>query len=277
MPKPVESEEEGRPPPLLGAGEALRAAENWPATASLDALAPGPGGFLILAPHPDDESIGCGGLIARCVAEGRPVRVVVLSDGGASHPNSPSFPRPRLAALRQEETRAAVAELGLDPARDLDFLELPDAALPSSGPAFDEALARLLRLAERSGHTAAVFTTWGHDPHTDHEAARAMGGALARALPSQPKLYAYPVWGWAFAHPIPGFPTPPEPVLPGPLRGVRLALGRHLSEKRKAVAAHRSQTTGMIADDPGGFRLPPEALALAFRPFELFVEEDPAA
>lgn len=268
-----EMERPGRP----GAGEALRAAEGWPATASLDAMATGPGGFLILAPHPDDESIGCGGLIAECVARGRPVRVVILSEGGASHPNSPSFPRPRLAALRQEETRAAVAELGLNPMRDLDFLGLPDAALPSCGPAFDAAVSHLLRLAERDGHPAAVFTTWGHDPHTDHKAARAMGGALARALPSRPKLYAYPVWGWAFAHPIPGFPTPSEPILSEPLRGVRLAVDRHLSDKRKAVAAHRSQTTGLIADDPGGFRLPPEALALAFRPFELFLEEDPAA
>ncbi|WP_343897882.1 PIG-L deacetylase family protein [Craurococcus roseus] len=274
----MEDGEEGRAPPFLGAGEALRAAEGWPAAASLDALASGPGGFLILSPHPDDESIGCGGLIAECVARGRPVRVVVLSDGGASHPNSPGFPRPRLAALREEETRAAVAELGLDPSRDLDFLGLPDAALPSNGPVFDAAVNHLLRLAERDGHpAAAVFTTWGHDPHTDHKAARAIGGALARALPSRPKLYTYPVWGWAFAHPIPGFPTPPEPLLSEPLRGVRLAMDRHLSEKRKAVAAHRSQTTGLIADDPGGFRLPPEALALAFRPFELFLEENPAA
>lgn len=277
MEEQAEGEGEMRRAGRFGAGEALRVAEGWPAAAFLDALAPGPGGFIVLAPHPDDESIGCGGLIAECVARRRPVRVAILSDGGASHPNSPSFPRPRLAALRQEETRAAVAELGLDPSRHLEFLGLPDAALPSSGPAFDAAVGHLLHLAGSGGHPAAVFTTWGHDPHTDHKAARAIGGALARALPSQPKLYAYPVWGWAFAYPIPGFPTPPEPVLSEPLRGVRLAVDRHLSEKRKAIAAHRSQTTGMIADDPGGFRLPPEALALAFRPFELFLEEDPAA
>jgi hypothetical protein len=62
-----------------------------------------------------------------------------------------------------------------------------------------------------------------------------------------------------------------------PLRGLRLDAKRHLPAKRRAVAAHRSQTTDLIADDPAGFRLPPEALALAFRPFELFLEEDPAA
>lgn len=261
----------------MRAGEALRAAETWPAASSLDALPVGPGAFLVLAPHPDDESLGCGGLIAESVARGRPVRVVVLSEGAASHPNSPSFPPPRLAALREEETRAAVAELGLDPERDLSFLGLPDAALPARGPAFDAAMAAVLRGAEAGPPPAAVFTTWGHDPHTDHKAARAIGGAVARALPSRPKLFAYPVWGWAFAHPIPGFPTPPEPDLPGPLRGVRLLVERHLPAKRRAVAAHRSQTTDLIGDDPTGFRLPPEALALAFLPFEVFLEEDPAA
>lgn len=261
----------------LRAGEALRAAEDWPAAASLDALSPGPGGFLVIAPHPDDESIGCGGLLAECAARGRPVRVEVLTDGTGSHPGSPSFPPPRLAALRREETRAAVAALGLDPDRDLAFLGLPDTAVPSRGAAFDAALADLLRLAERDEAPAAVFTTWGHDSHADHKAARALAGALARALPSRPKLFAYPVWGWAFAHPVPDFPLPPEPDLSEPLRGVRLSTQQHLAAKRRAVAAHRSQTTDLIADDPRGFRLPREALALWFRPFEVFLEEDPAA
>ena len=238
-------------------------------------MAPGPGGFLVLAPHPDDESLGCGGLIAEAVARGRPVRVVILSDGAASHPGSARFPPARLAALRQEETRAAVAELGLDPERDLHFLGLPDAALPSSGPDFDAAISRLSHLAQRDGCPNAVFTTWGHDPHRDHAAARAIGGALARALPSQPKLFAYPVWGWAFAHPVPGFPLPPEPHLSEWPRGVRITVDRHLPAKRRAVAAHRSQFTRLIDDDPAGFQLPPELLALAFRPFEVFLAEDP--
>jgi len=262
----------------MRAGEALRAAETWPAASSLDALHAGPGGFLVLAPHPDDESLGCGGLIAESVARGRPVHVMILSDGAASHPGSASFPPPRLAALRAEEARAAVSELGLDPERDLSFLGLPDAALPSRGAALDDAAAAVLRAIEAEPPPATVFTTWGHDPHRDHAAARAIAGAVVRALrPSQPTLFAYPVWGWTFAHAIPSVPTPPEPYLSEPLRGVRLAVARHLLAKRRAVAAHRSQCTAMIADDPAGFRLPPELLALAFRPFELFLEEDPAA
>jgi len=263
----------------MRAGEALRAAEGWPLTSVPDTLAAAgdTGGFLSLAPHPDDESIGCGGLIAGCVAQGRSVKVVVLTDGAASHPGSPAFPPERLVALRQAETRAAVAELGLDPVRDLAFLGQPDAALPARGPGLEAVVAAILRASEAGPPPVALLTTWGHDPHTDHKAARAIGAAVARALPSRPRFWAYPVWGLAFAHPIPGFPTPPEPDLSEPLRGVRFATDRYLSEKRRAVMAHRSQTSDLIADDPAGFRLPAEALALAFRPFELFLEENPDA
>ena len=48
----------------------------------------GPSAPLILAPHPDDESLGCGGLIAACCAAARPPVVAILTDGSQSHPGS---------------------------------------------------------------------------------------------------------------------------------------------------------------------------------------------
>src|SRR5438046_7255856 len=57
--------------------------------------------LLVLAPHPDDEVIGCGGLVAQHLAEGRSVRVVVATDGGQAG----------VAAEREEETRNALAIL----------------------------------------------------------------------------------------------------------------------------------------------------------------------
>ena len=69
----------------------------------------GTGTCLILAPHPDDESLGCGGLIAACCAAARPPLVVILTDGSQSHPQSNLHSPPKLAALREAEATEAVA------------------------------------------------------------------------------------------------------------------------------------------------------------------------
>ena len=82
----------------MRAGEWLHRAErDLPLEAGLDRLLGPGGGALVLAPHPDDESLGTGGLIAACVAEGRRVHVAVVSDGAASHPGSRAWPPARLA------------------------------------------------------------------------------------------------------------------------------------------------------------------------------------
>ena len=255
----------------MRAGEYLAAAERLPITASLDRLF-GPGGALILAPHPDDESIGCGGLIAAAAAAGREVEIIVLSDGTASHPGSAAYPPPRLKALREAETRAAARALGLAPTR-LRFLGLPDRAVPAAGPGLRAAVAAILRAIAGRPPPAAILATWAQDPHADHQACAAIAAALALELPTARRL-EYPVWGWAFATPIPGFALGPEPDLPAPPHGRRLDITAHLPAKRCAIAAHASQVTALIHDDPAGFRLPPEALALADRSFELYL--DPA-
>src|SRR5476651_214848 len=85
----------------------------------------GRGCALILAPHPDDESLGCGGLIAACCEAVLPPIVVILTDGGMSHPRSNSFPREQLLRLREREARDAVSVLGL-PRDRLIFLREPD-------------------------------------------------------------------------------------------------------------------------------------------------------
>ncbi|RKJ98019.1 PIG-L family deacetylase, partial [Pseudoroseomonas wenyumeiae] len=72
-----------------------------------------PGGLVVLAPHPDDESLGCGGLLAAAAQAGRAVAVVFVSDGGASHPRSRRYPRLALRRLREAEALAALAALGL--------------------------------------------------------------------------------------------------------------------------------------------------------------------
>ena len=82
----------------------------------LDPLAlPGP--VWVVAPHPDDEALGCGALLAALAQARREVWALLLTDGGFSHPASQLYPRSRLSATRLAEWRAGLSVLGVPPAR----------------------------------------------------------------------------------------------------------------------------------------------------------------
>src|SRR5258706_3541998 len=76
--------------------------------------------LLVLAPHPDDEVIGCGGLVALHLREGRKVHVAVATDGAQAG----------VAPQRESESRAALALLG---AVTIEFLRFPDRQLSRHG------------------------------------------------------------------------------------------------------------------------------------------------
>ena len=226
----------------------------------LDALA-GTGGIVVVAPHPDDESLGCGGLVAEAASRGRNVRVVVVSDGCGSHAGSRLFPPAALRALREGETLAAAARLGV-PAERVTFLGLPDAGVPASGPEAERAAVAIAEIA-REGRAGAVFVTWRHDPHCDHAAASAIVDLCRPDLPGV-RVLSYPVWGWTL---------PPGHEVARPRAFYRLAVARHEAAKRAAIAEHRSQTTDLVADAPGGFRLERAMIDRLCGPYERFLEE----
>ena len=240
---------------MTTAGALFAAADRWP-VAELDAITGGCA--LVLAPHPDDESLGCGGMIARCCAEAQPPLVVVLTDGVGSHPRSRTHPPDRLRSVREAETLAAVACLGLAPERVV-FLRQPDTAAPTAGPAFDAAVAALTELARRHG-CRALLASWRHDPHCDHEAASLLAAAAARALGIPHR--AFPVWGRTL---------PPETPVDD-AAGLRLDVAAWQDAKRQAVRCHRSQWAGIITDDPGAFQMQPAFMALFDTPYDLFLE-----
>jgi len=241
-------------------------ADDWLAAADalpvldLDALT-GVGALVVVAPHPDDESLGCGGIIAEARARGRDVRVIVLSDGTGSHPNSILYPAQRLRAVHEAEASEAVRALGLAPDA-LSFLRLPDRAIPTEGPEAGAATMRIAAAA-REAVASAILVTWAGDPHRDHQAAAQLAARAAAMLPGM-RLLAYPVWAWSLA--------PDAPVSEGPPRGGRVDITRRLPAKALAVAAHRSQVTPLIVDDPEGSCLEPAMLARHARPHEILLE-----
>jgi LmbE family N-acetylglucosaminyl deacetylase len=195
---------------------------------------------LILAPHPDDESLGCGGLIAAACAAGMPPAVAILTDGSASHPCSRSYPPERLAALRETEARAALSILGL-PAGKLFFLREPDTKLAGRGAVIDR-LCDIARLAD----CRMVIGPWAGDPHCDHEAAAAIAEAVA-ARGGDTLLADASTVGW------------------------RLDISRWRNLKAKAIAAHESQYGALITDSPDGFELPKSLLDVFAQPYEVFL------
>jgi LmbE family N-acetylglucosaminyl deacetylase len=242
------------------AGELLDAAHSFPFRPLREKLKDQP--FIVVAPHPDDESLGCGGLLADACRQGLRGKVVVVSDGVGSHPNSIAYPPARLRSLREAEAKWAGAELGLQPA-DMLFLGLPDRFVPSEGEEANRAIEVIVRCAKEIG-AGSLFVSWRHDPHCDHEASY----KLARAVQSRVgefRLFEYVVWGH----------TLPPSTEVDPVRGFRIQVDQEvLEKKRRAIAAHRSQTTNLIDDDPDGFRFTQSGLAHFDLPYEFFFDSD---
>ncbi|NHN83318.1 PIG-L family deacetylase [Acetobacter musti] len=227
-------------------------------TGTLNDIAPG--AALILAPHADDESLGCGGLIASLCAAGRPPVVVIMTDGTGSHPGSKTWPAHRLRAQREQEARNATACLGL-PDHHLVFLRLRDTAAPHDGPDFDHAVHHLAKLA-RTTECRTILAPWRHDPHCDHESAWKMAVAVSDEL-SLP-LLAYPVWGWLIPADTDLDTTYPE--------GFRLDITPFRALKARAIHLHESQYGDLITDARETFRLPEPLLAVFDAPYEVFLQ-----
>jgi LmbE family N-acetylglucosaminyl deacetylase/SAM-dependent methyltransferase len=197
----------------------LRAWEGW-ADAS---------GIVVVSPHPDDESLAVGGLIARAAAGGPPVEVILATIGEASHPDSPSHSPDALARIRAAEFRAALA--ALHPGAGFRFLGIPDGASGAHEPVLEEAIAHAVGFA---GPRPLIVAPWRGDGHHDH---RVAGEAAARvAARTHAMLAEYPIWMWHWGDPADdgGIPWP---------SAVRIDLDDDArAAKRQALAAYRSQT-----------------------------------
>lgn len=177
---------------------------------------------VVVAPHPDDEVLGVGGLMRRLVRDGASVRVVAVTDGDAARPPA-GWSAQRLGVARTLEATAACAELGVPAPRRL---VLPDGRVAAHEDALADALAELL------GPRTVCLATWRHDGHPDHEATgRAAAAACAR---TGARLVEYPVWMWHWA-------SPRDPDVPWDRARRWVLPGDDLAAKGRAVAHHRTQ------------------------------------
>jgi LmbE family N-acetylglucosaminyl deacetylase len=124
------------------------------------------GTVLVLSPHPDDETIGCGLLLAQMAGEGRPTAVGLATDG---RDGWYSFtPRPtadRIIEIRRGEWHRALDTLNVPKDRRFE-LGLADGTVPDHEDEVVEWISTLLRRLSPS----QIFVTRPFDPHPDHRA-----------------------------------------------------------------------------------------------------------
>lgn len=141
--------------------------------------------ILVIAPHPDDESIGCGGAICRHVEAGERVVTVFLTSGelGLKH-----LPREAAWRVREAEASAAAKVLGFG---EMHFLRQPDWTLHEALQPAATALAAILARETPQ----LVYVPHPREWHPDHQAAVAiLQHSLALSRVARPEIRAYEVW-----------------------------------------------------------------------------------
>ena len=170
---------------------------------------------LVVAPHPDDESIGCGGALCVHADDGAAVSAVFMTSGEAGLASMPAYEARR---LREAEAVSAAEILGI--AR-LEFLRLPDWSLGEHTDAAVENLTALLDAAQPD----IIYVPNPKDAHPDHRAAAvAVHDAVSR-WHGAPQLLAYEVWT-----PLGAYDTVVD-------------VSAHMDRKLAAIRCHRSQLT----------------------------------
>jgi LmbE family N-acetylglucosaminyl deacetylase len=222
------------------------------------------GRTLVLAPHPDDESLGCGGTIALLRKAGIPVYVAFVTDGTLSHPNSPTYPAPRLRDLREAEALAALRILNV-PEANVVFLRIPDRHVPAPGQVGFKEAVQLVFEVMKWAQPQAVLVPYERDPHPDHRATYQLLRAIAANVPAPPRVLEYLVWLYELGQPDDFASLTERQVL-------RVDIERVMPQKKQAIAAHQSQVTHLIDDDPTAFYLSPELLRHFDTPDEVFLE-----
>ena len=199
---------------------------------------------MILSPHPDDETLGVGGLIAHLTNANVDVRIAAVTDGEKAYVGDRG-----LGEVREAEQTSALAALGVS-IESIYRLRMPDSGLLLRE---SELIRELMPYAPMGGH---VIAPWIGDFHPDHEAC----GRAARVIAQTRKcaLTYYFFWTWHRGTPE---------TLNG-LSLLRFPLGVEEFNRRKvALLHHQSQ----LVHPSGNPILPSNLLLPMERPYEVFL------
>jgi LmbE family N-acetylglucosaminyl deacetylase len=163
---------------------------------------------LVVAPHPDDESIGCGGTICLHRRRGDRVQAAFLTSGERG---IAGVPYETARAIREAEATAAGEELSL---AKLDFLRMPDLGVAEQ----IESGVHQLRAILNTSTPEVIYLPHPSETHPDHQAALPLVRRALVGLTVRPELRLYEIWSPFTAH---GWAEDISPFMRQKLRAVR--------------------------------------------------------
>ncbi len=222
-----------KPPVIAGSSTSEATWRAWAGLAAapvvtVEKLCSANARLVVLAPHPDDELLACGGLLALHVAAGGRALVVSVTNGEASRRGEgarDAVSEASLGSLRSSESAEGLRRLLLNTC-DIHRMGFPDGGLAESYQSLKSLLAWELRASD------VVVTTWRQDAHPDHDACGRVASEVCQLVGC--RLLEAPVWMWHWSE-------PGDCRVPWN-RMVSLTLPADvLDRKRNALAAHGSQ------------------------------------
>jgi LmbE family N-acetylglucosaminyl deacetylase len=211
------------------------------------------GKAVVFSPHFDDETLACGGTIAKKRKLGTPVTVVFMTDGQKSHEGwiDPS----ELARLRTAEGLAAVRALGVAE-EDVYMLGIEETRLSERAEKATDMVRDILEAVQPD----EVYVPHSSEPPADHAATNRIVGAALRRTGQAVVTYEYPIWLWDF-WPWTGGKRGSRRRLKDVVRDHvrvnallvrdfkhRVFVGDVLGQKQSALAMHATQTSRMDGD-----------------------------
>lgn len=213
--------------------------------------------IVIVAPHPDDEILGCGGLIQQLAHQNCEIVILAVTNGTQSHPKSKKYSPEDLNQRRPQESLMALQALDLTQQTQRIALNLTDGQIHVQTDQLWQSLNQIIQ------DNDVLICTYSADGHPDHEAV----GRTVEKFSKLKKLACLQVliWAWHWASPL-------DPRIDWQRARAFLLTDAQLNKKRQAILQFKTQiesdeTTGQEAI------LPSAVIERLLMPYEVYLIE----